>query len=216
MTTNATIAQKAARRKLTLLELASDMDNVSKACKIMGYSRQQFYEIRRNFQAFGAEGLLDKLRGPKNPHPNRVAEELENAILDYCLEFPTHGSLKVSQQLLLKGVHVGSGAVRGVWSRHGLLSKHQRLLRLERHHREKGIQLSERHIQLLERFDPEFRERHIQADYTGQLVAIGYIYGGQPQRHWQDLPSNCHRLPQPICQGASVHLKGPCYRGACA
>ncbi len=25
----------------------------------MGYSRQQFYEIRRNFQTFGAQGLVD-------------------------------------------------------------------------------------------------------------------------------------------------------------
>jgi hypothetical protein len=137
----------------------------------MGYSRQQFYEIRHNFLTFGSEGLLDKARGPKNPHPNRVAEELEQAILDYCLEAPTHGSLKVSQQLLLRGVHVGSGAVRGVWSRHSLLSKHQRLLRLEKHHREQGMELTEKHIELLERFDPEFRERHIEAHYTGELVA---------------------------------------------
>ena len=40
---------KIARRKLSLLELATELGNVSKACKIMGYSRQQFYEIRRNF-----------------------------------------------------------------------------------------------------------------------------------------------------------------------
>lgn len=26
----------------------------------MGYSRQQFYEIRRNFQTYGAEGLIDR------------------------------------------------------------------------------------------------------------------------------------------------------------
>lgn len=172
MTTNTTIAHKAARRKLSLLELASDMDNVSKACKIMGYSRQQFYEIRRNFQTFGSEGLLDKVRGPKEPHPNRVSEELEQAVLDYCLEFPTHGSLKVSQQLHLKGKLVGSGAVRGVWQRHGILSKHQRLLRLERHYQTNSLELTDKHIQLLERFDPEFRERHIEADHTGQLVAI--------------------------------------------
>jgi transposase InsO family protein len=172
MTTNTTIAQKAARRKLSLLELAADMDNVSKACKLMGYSRQQFYEIRRNFQTFGGEGLLDKVRGPKDPHPNRVSEELEKAVLDYCLEHPTHGSVKVSQQLHLKGVVVGSGAIRGVWHRHSLLSKHQRLLRLEKHYQTNSIELTEKHIQLLERFDPEFRERHIKADYTGQLVAI--------------------------------------------
>jgi len=45
-----TTKDKVARRKLSLLELATDLDNVSKACKLMGYSRQQFYEIRRNFQ----------------------------------------------------------------------------------------------------------------------------------------------------------------------
>ena len=54
-----TTDKKVARRKLSLLELASELANVSKACKIMGYSRQQFYEIRRNFQTYGADGLLD-------------------------------------------------------------------------------------------------------------------------------------------------------------
>lgn len=29
----------------------------------MGYSRQQFYEIRRNFQTYGAHGLIDRLPG---------------------------------------------------------------------------------------------------------------------------------------------------------
>ena len=62
-----TTEQKIARRKLSLLELASDLGNVSKACKVIGYSRQQFYEIRRNFQKrpaifvkyyFGVRALL--------------------------------------------------------------------------------------------------------------------------------------------------------------
>ena len=44
-----TTAKKIARRKLSLLELAAEMKNVSRACRIMGYSRQQFYEIRRNY-----------------------------------------------------------------------------------------------------------------------------------------------------------------------
>ena len=45
-----TTKEKVTRRKLSPLELASDLGNASKACKVMGYSRQQFYEIRRNFQ----------------------------------------------------------------------------------------------------------------------------------------------------------------------
>ena len=44
-----TTKDKVARRKLSLLELASELSNVSRACKLIGYSRQQFYEIRRNF-----------------------------------------------------------------------------------------------------------------------------------------------------------------------
>ncbi len=172
MTTNTNVQTKAARRKLNLLELAGELENVSKACKIMGYSRQQFYEIRRNFQTYGAQGLLDNLPGATGPHPNRVSEEMETAILDYCLHNPTHGCLRVSQQLNLKGVTVSSGGVRGVWHRHKLTSKHQRLLRLEQHSQETKIELSENHIRLLERFSPEFRERHIQADFTGDLVAM--------------------------------------------
>ena len=55
-----TAKDKIARRKLSLLELASDLANVSRACKLMGYSRQQFYEIRRNFQtpAFAGAGSM--------------------------------------------------------------------------------------------------------------------------------------------------------------
>ncbi len=58
-----------ARRKLSLLQLAQELGNVSKECRIMGYSRQQFYEIRRNYQTYGAEGLIDQLPGAEVAAP---------------------------------------------------------------------------------------------------------------------------------------------------
>ena len=58
-----TTDQRIARRKLSLLELAQDLGNVSKACKLVGYSRQQFYEIRRNYQTYGAAGPYRPARG---------------------------------------------------------------------------------------------------------------------------------------------------------
>jgi len=167
-----TTGKKVARRKLSLLDLAAEMGNVSKACKIMGYSRQQFYEIRRNYQTFGAEGLLDRLPGPKGPHPNRVEEQVETAILAYSLSHPTHGPLRVAQNLALSGIQVSSSGVRGVWSRHNLLTRNERLLRLERTVREQSLELSEAQVRLLERFSPEFRDRHIEAEHTGSLVAV--------------------------------------------
>ncbi len=173
-----TTEEKVARRKLSLLDLAQELRNVSKACKVMGYSRQQFYEIRRNYQTYGASGLLDKLPGCKGPHPNRVAPEIEQAILDYSLTHPTHGPLRVAQELSLRGVTVSSGGVRGVWSRHNLLSRHGRLLRLERVQREATLDLTEEQVRLLERFSPEFRERQIEVHHSGELVAIDTFFVG--------------------------------------
>jgi transposase InsO family protein len=167
-----TTEKKVARRKLSMLELAQELGNVAKACRVMGYSRQQFYEIRRNFQTYGADGLLDRLPGPRGPHPNRVSAEIEQAILDHCLTFPTHGCLRVAQELALRGVTVSSGGVRGVWQRCNLLTRHERLLRLEQSVREQVVELSAEQIQLLERFSPEYRERHIEASASGELVAV--------------------------------------------
>lgn len=173
-----TTEEKVARRKLSLLELAKDLQNVSKACKLMGYSRQQFYEIRRNYQTFGSEGLVDKLPGPRGPHPNRVSEAIEAAILDHSLAFPTHGPVRVSQELALRGIQVSSTGVRGVWGRHDLLTRHERLLRLERATREQKIELTEDQVRHLERFSPEFRERHIEVHHTGELVAVDTFFVG--------------------------------------
>lgn len=173
-----TTDQKVARRKLSLLELASELDNVSKACQVMGYSRQQFYEIRRNYQTFGSEVLVDRLPGARGPHPNRVSEEVEEAILSHSLKHPTHGPLRVSQELMLQGVAVRSGGVRGVWSRHSLLTKHERLMRLERETREREVELSAQQVRQLERFSPEFRERHIEVHHTGELVAVDTFFVG--------------------------------------
>lgn len=173
-----TTIEKVARRKLSLLELATDMQNVSKACRLMGYSRQQFYEIRRTYQTHGAAGLADRLPGPKGPHPNRVSEELEKAVLEHCLAFPTQGCLRLAQELALKGLQISSTGVRGVWSRHGLLSKHERLLRLERSVREEKLSLTDEQVKLLERFSPEFRERHIEVKKTGELVAVDTFFVG--------------------------------------
>jgi transposase InsO family protein len=173
-----TTEEKIARRKLSLLDLANDLGNVSKACKMIGYSRQQFYEIRRNFQTYGAAGLIDRLPGPRNPHPNRVPETVEQAILEHSLAHPCHGPMRVAQELTLQGIQVSSGGVRGVWQRHNLLTKHERLLRLEKASSEQKIKLSDEQIKLLERFSPEFRERHIEAPHTGALVAVDTFFVG--------------------------------------
>jgi len=161
----------------------------------MGYSRQQFYEIRRNYQTYGAEGLLDRLPGARGAHPNRVSPEVEKAILAHCLDAPTQGCLRVAQELALKGVQVSAGGVRGVWGRHNLLSKHERLLRLEQHTQKRRVQLTDEQIRLLERFSPEFRERHIETHATGELVGVDTFHVGTLKgvgRVYMQAAIDCH------------------------
>jgi molybdenum-dependent DNA-binding transcriptional regulator ModE len=99
-----TALKDSTKRKLSLLQLAEELGNVSKACKIMGYHRDSFYEIRRAFQVGGTAALVEEKRGPRNPHPNRVSPEVEEQILAYALELPTHGADRVSTELRLKGL----------------------------------------------------------------------------------------------------------------
>ena len=43
----------------------------------------------------------------------------------------------------------------------------------------KQIELTERQVKLLERFSPEFRERHIITKHTGDLVPVDTFFVGQ-------------------------------------
>jgi len=55
-----TALPQSTRRKLSLLQLAAELGNVSKACQIMGYHRDSFYEIKRAFQMGGTAALINR------------------------------------------------------------------------------------------------------------------------------------------------------------
>lgn len=166
------------KRKLSLLVLAEELQNVSRACRIMGYHPDSFYEIRRAFQVGGVAALVEQKRGPRGPHPNRISPEVEERILQYSLEKPTHGAQRVSNELRLLGVDVGPGGVRGVWQRHNLETRHRRLLRLEKANQETTLVLSEEQIQLLERHSVDFRCRHVEATRPGELLNQDTFFWG--------------------------------------
>ncbi len=100
-------------------------------------------------------------------------------MLDYCLNRPTHGAQRVSNELRLAGVEVSPSGVRGVWLRHDLETRYKRLMRLERESRENTtFILSEDHIRLLERHSPDFRYRHVESNAPGELLNQDTFYWG--------------------------------------
>ena len=173
-----TALAQGSKRKLSLLQLAEELGNVSKACQIMGYHRDTFYEVKRAFQNGGVAALVEQKRGPRNPHPNRVSAEIETQVLDYALKFPTHGAQRVANELRLQDVQISAGGVHGVWVRNDLETRMKRLMRLEREARNDDVILSEKQIQLLEKHSCEFRCRHVESSRPGELLSQDTFYWG--------------------------------------
>lgn len=58
--------QNVIKYKVGLLNLAEELGNISKACKLMGYSRDTFYRYQAAKEEGGVEALLDKSRRKPN------------------------------------------------------------------------------------------------------------------------------------------------------
>ena len=176
------------RRKLNMLELGSQLGNISDACRKLGVSRQHYYDIRNAIREEGLEGLLEKSR--REPRlANRIAPEIETAVLEYTLEFPTHGQVRVSNELKrTKNIVVSPTGVRCIWIRHELKTKSLRLKWLEKSAAETGRVLTESQVQALElareekdacgeieTFHPGFLLGQ-DTYYVGYIKGVGKIY----------------------------------------
>ena len=58
--------EKVISHKVGLLNLAEELQNVSQACKIMGFSRDTFYRYKEAVDEGGVEALLEKSRRKPN------------------------------------------------------------------------------------------------------------------------------------------------------
>lgn len=141
---------KIVKHKVGLLNLADELGNISKACKMMGVSRDTFYRYKEAVDDGGVEALLDSNRRVPN-RKNRVDPVIESAVTEYAIEQPAHGQVRVSNELRKRGIFVSPSGVRSVWLRHDLANFKQRLKALEAKVAAEGLILTESQVQALER-----------------------------------------------------------------
>ena len=96
------------KHKISLLNLAAELGNVSRACKVMGFSRDTFYRYQAAVETGGVEALIDANRRKPNIK-NRVEEATEAK----CV-FPMNYANAESSSLHLAFVQCGCAKI---WSR---------------------------------------------------------------------------------------------------
>ena len=144
------MSQNIIKYKLSLLNLAQELGNISKACKVMGLSKDTFYRYQNAVQEGGVEALIDANRRKPNLQ-NRVDQSTEDAVVAFALEQPAFGQLRTSNELRKKGIFISASGVRSVWLRHNLENFRKRLANLERHVAQTGEVLTEAQVSALEK-----------------------------------------------------------------
>jgi len=181
------LSEKIIKPKLGLLELAKQLGNVSKACKIMGYSRDTFYRYQELYENGGDEALQEISR--KKPiEKNRVPDYIEDAVIALAVENPALGQHRACNELQQRGILVSSSGVRSIWLRHDLETFKKRLKALEAKSAKDGILLTEEQLQCLEKAKHE-KEAHGEIEtahpgylgsqdtyFVGTMKGVGRIY----------------------------------------
>jgi Winged helix-turn helix/Integrase core domain len=179
--------QKIIKSKVGLLKLAQTLGSVSGACKVIGFSRDSFYRFKELYET-GGETALAEISRKKPNFKNRADPKIEQAVVDFALEQPAYGHVRVANEPKKRAISISPAGVRTIWLRHDLQTFQLRLKALLTKVAQDGLILTEDQVRAPEKAREE-KEAHGKIEtehpgylgsqdtyYVGNLKGVGRIY----------------------------------------
>lgn len=117
------------QKKLDVLKLAEQLQNVSEAARLSGVSRDTIYRHRKLIKDGGLQALRRQVR-PDHVHCNRTDQAIADIVIEFSLDNPHLGQVQISNQLkVLYQIELSASGVRNIWLRESMQTCALRLQR---------------------------------------------------------------------------------------
>jgi len=157
--------------KYSVLQHARKHNNITYTCKVFNLSRTVYYKWIKRFSKLGYLGLQDKKKA-KPKMPNQIKPDKEKIILNYIIEYPTHGPRRIANELRQQGNAVSETGVYNVLCRKQLNHRLERLFYAQ--DKSDNPVVTERYLREV----AKRKEKHIHAYYPGYLFCQDTFYVG--------------------------------------